>query len=47
VIGTLGILTTAAEKGLITLSDAIDDLKQTSFRASDRVLELLARKESE
>lgn len=47
VIGTLGILTTAAEKGLITLSDALDDLRQTSFRASDRLLELLARKEPE
>ena len=47
VIGTLGILTTGAEKGLITLSDALDDLRQTSFRASDRLLELLAREESE
>jgi len=47
VIGTLGILTTAAEKGLITLRDALADLKQTSFRASDRLLELLAREESE
>jgi predicted nucleic acid-binding protein len=47
VIGTVGILTTAAEKGLITLSEAFDDLKQTSFRASDRLLELLVRKERE
>ena len=47
VIGTLGILTTAAEKGLITLSDALDDLKKTSFRASDRLLELLLQQERE
>lgn len=45
VIGTLGILTTSAEKGLITLSDALDDLKQTSFRASDRLLEMLVKQE--
>jgi len=43
VIGTLGILTIAAEKGLITLSDALNELKQTSFRASDRLLELLMK----
>lgn len=43
VIGTLGILTVAAEKGLIRLSDALDDLRQTSFRASDRLLDLLIR----
>ena len=47
VIGTLGILTTGAEKGLITLSDALDDLKQTSFRASHRLLELLVQQERE
>ncbi|MGZ8847117.1 MAG: DUF3368 domain-containing protein [Pyrinomonadaceae bacterium] len=47
VIGTLGILTTAAEKGLITLSDAVEDLKQTSFRASARLLELLVAQDRE
>jgi predicted nucleic acid-binding protein len=47
VIGTLGILTTAAEKGLITLSDSLDDLQQTSFRASGRLLELLRQQERE
>jgi predicted nucleic acid-binding protein len=42
VIGTLGILTTAAEKGHITLREALDDLKQTSFRVSSSLLESLA-----
>jgi predicted nucleic acid-binding protein len=42
VIGTLGILTTAAEKGLITLRAALDDLKKTNFRASSSLLESLA-----
>ena len=39
VIGTLGVLTTAAEKGLIILRDALKDLKKTSFRASSVLLE--------
>ncbi len=43
VIGTLGILTTAAEKGLITLREALDDLKRTNFRASSRLLESLSQ----
>ena len=42
VIGTLGILTTAAEKGLITLRDALDALKTTNFRVSASLLESLA-----
>ena len=41
VIGTLGILTAAAEKGLIRMSAALGDLKQTNFRASSRLLDLL------
>src|SRR5438094_1121127 len=41
VIGTLGILTAAAEKGLIRLSEALDGLKQTNFRASSGLLHLL------
>jgi predicted nucleic acid-binding protein len=41
VIGTLGILTTAAEKGLITLHETLADLKQTNFRVSSSLLELL------
>jgi predicted nucleic acid-binding protein len=43
VIGTLGILTTAAEKGLITLREALDDLKQTNFRASSQLFESLSQ----
>jgi predicted nucleic acid-binding protein len=42
VIGTLGILTIAAEKGLINLSEALDDLKTTNFRVSSSLLESLA-----
>ena len=42
VIGTLGILTIAAEKGLINLSEALDDLKTTNFRVSPSLLESLA-----
>ena len=45
VIGTLGILTIAAEKGLINLSEALDDLKQTNFRASSGLLHLLQQRE--
>jgi len=47
VIGTLGILTTGAEKGLITLRDALIDLRQTSFRVSDRLFELLVQQDRE
>ena len=42
VIGTLGILTIAAEKGLINLSEALDDLKTTNFRVSSSLLASLA-----
>ena len=38
VIGTLGILTIAAEKGLINLSETLDDLKTTNFCASSSLL---------
>ena len=47
VIGTLGILTAAAEKGLIRLSEALDDLKQTNFRASSGLLLLLQQQREE
>jgi predicted nucleic acid-binding protein len=47
VIGTLGILTAAAEKGLIRLSEALDDLKQTNFRASSGLLHLLQQQREE
>jgi predicted nucleic acid-binding protein len=42
VIGTLGILTTAAERGLINLRDALEDLKKTNFRVSSSMLESLS-----
>jgi predicted nucleic acid-binding protein len=45
VIGTLGILTTAAEKGLITLRGALDDLQKTNFRVSSSLLESLANED--
>ena len=44
VTGTLGILDLAAGRGLIRLSDAVERLKNTSFRCHPRVLDaLLAR----
>jgi predicted nucleic acid-binding protein len=46
VVGTLGILIKAAEKGLINLNEAIDDLKKTNFRASPELLESLLSGES-
>lgn len=41
IIGTLGILDDAANRGLINLSDAIDRLKQTNFRISRRIIQTL------
>jgi predicted nucleic acid-binding protein len=38
VIGTLGVLNSAAEKRLIDLSAALLKLKQTSFRASEKLI---------
>jgi predicted nucleic acid-binding protein len=38
VIGTLGVLTEAADRGLIDFSDAIAQLRQTSFYLSPEVL---------
>ncbi len=38
VIGTLGILNSAAEKGLLDLPDALNKLQQTSFRASEKLI---------
>lgn len=46
VVGTLGILISAADKGLTNLSEAIDDLKKTNFRASPELLESLLNRES-
>jgi predicted nucleic acid-binding protein len=45
VVGTLGILISAAEQDLTNLSEAIDDLKQTNFRASPELLESLLNRE--
>lgn len=39
VIGILGILTEAAELGLIDLSAALDRLQQTNFRVSQRLIQ--------
>ena len=37
VVGTLGVLVVAADKGLLALPQAIAALRQTSFRASEEV----------
>jgi predicted nucleic acid-binding protein len=42
VIGTIGVLTVAAEKGLIILDEAVEDLKKTNFRASFALLQSLS-----
>ena len=38
VIGTLGVLNSAAEKGFLDLPNALSKLKQTSFRASEKLI---------
>lgn len=38
VTGTLGILVKAKERGLVNIEDAIEDLKQTNFRISIKLL---------
>jgi predicted nucleic acid-binding protein len=38
IIGTLGILNSAAEKDLLDLTDALEKLQQTSFRASEKLI---------
>ena len=38
VIGTLGILNSAAEKDLLDLPDALEKLQQTTFRASEKLI---------
>jgi len=45
VVGTLGILISAAEQDLTNLNEAIDALKKTSFRASPQLLESLLNRE--
>jgi predicted nucleic acid-binding protein len=41
VIGTLGVLTAAQERGLVDLAKAIDLLRQTSFHASPKLLAMI------
>ena len=38
VVGTLGILNSATEKELLDLPDALNQLQQTSFRASEKLI---------
>ena len=38
IIGTLGILNSAAQKSLLDLPDALEKLQQTSFRASEKLI---------
>lgn len=38
IIGTLGILNSAAEKNLLDFTDALEKLQQTSFRASEKLI---------
>ena len=42
-IGVLGVLDDAADRGLIDLADAIFQLQQTNFRVSARLLQALLR----
>ena len=44
VIGTLGVLAAAHEQGLIELSEAIDQLRKTTFHASPKLLADILRK---
>ncbi|OLD61163.1 MAG: DUF3368 domain-containing protein [Acidobacteria bacterium 13_1_40CM_2_60_7] len=46
VIGTLGVLVEAAERGVIDFSDAISHLQQTSFYVSPEVLNPLLQRYS-
>jgi predicted nucleic acid-binding protein len=44
VIGTLGVLVEAAERGLVDLPDAIARLQQTTFYVSPEVVEPLLQR---
>ena len=46
VLGTLGVLDLAAERGLVNLVDAIAALKRTNFRYRQELLDALLRKHS-
>lgn len=41
VIGTLGVLMSAHQRGFVNLAEAIDRLRQTSFHASPKLLPLI------
>ena len=45
-IGTLAVLVAAHERGLIVLSESIDALRQTTFRASPKLLALIVDRSS-
>ena len=47
IIGTLGILNSAAEKGLLDLPDALEKLQQTSFRASEKLISDILKLDAE
>ncbi len=44
IIGTVGILDNAADRGLVNLEEAITRLQQTNFRISRRIIQSLLRK---
>ena len=46
VSGTLGVLDLAARRGLVNLSDALDRLDRTTFRASARLLRHIRQQHS-
>jgi len=47
VIGTLGVLDRAAEKGFVDLAEAVARLRETNFRASRALLDLLLAQDHE
>jgi predicted nucleic acid-binding protein len=44
VTGTLGILDTEAQRGLLNFAQAIDSLRQTTFRVPEALLDSLLKK---
>ena len=44
VIGTLGVIVMAHERGLVDLSEAIDRLRRTTFHASPKLLATILRR---
>jgi predicted nucleic acid-binding protein len=47
VIGTIGILDLAAERGLVDLPAAVGRLRRTSFRRSESMLDALLEKHAQ